>query len=99
MALTAVKSWNDGEVLTDTDLNAEFANGYNNGEDFATPWTKAHDANGKEFILDADQDTSITSDTDDQIDFRCGGTDVFTLTGDGFTIANASMILMGQVFS
>ena len=38
------------------------------------------DLNGQEFILDADADTSITSDTDDQIDLKVGGTDVLTLT-------------------
>lgn len=34
------------------------------------------DLNGKELILDADADTSITADTDDQVDFRLGGTDI-----------------------
>jgi len=33
------------------------------------------DANGSEFVLDADGDTSITADTDDEIDFKVGGTD------------------------
>jgi len=33
------------------------------------------DVNGSEFILDLDGDTSITADTDDQIDFKLGGTD------------------------
>ena len=33
------------------------------------------DMNGTELILDADADTSITADTDDQIDFRIGGSD------------------------
>ena len=33
------------------------------------------DMNGNELILDADADTSITADTDDQIDFKVGGTD------------------------
>ena len=33
------------------------------------------DVNGAEFILDLDGDTSITADTDDQIDFKLGGTD------------------------
>ena len=33
------------------------------------------DMNGTELILDADQDTSITADTDDRIDLRAGGTD------------------------
>jgi hypothetical protein len=33
------------------------------------------DINGDELILDVDGDTSITADTDDQIDFKAGGTD------------------------
>ena len=31
-------------------------------------------------ILDADADTTISADTDDQIDFKAGGTDIFQLT-------------------
>ena len=46
------------------------------------------DINGQELILDADADTSITSDTDDQIDFKIGGTDVATLT-------NSHLVLKG----
>jgi len=38
------------------------------------------DMNGKELILDADADTSITADTDDQIDFKVGNTDQVKLT-------------------
>ena len=37
------------------------------------------DINGDELILDADADTSITADTDDQIDIRVGGTDQITI--------------------
>jgi hypothetical protein len=33
------------------------------------------DLQGNELVLDADADTSIHADTDDQIDFRIGGTD------------------------
>jgi len=43
------------------------------------------DMNGNEFILDADGDTSITADTDDQIDVRIGGTDELNITGTGIT--------------
>ncbi len=35
------------------------------------------DAQGKEIILDADADTSITADTDDQIDIKIAGADDF----------------------
>lgn len=41
------------------------------------------DINGNEFILDADGDTSITADTDDQIDFKVGGTDMGRLDSSG----------------
>jgi len=42
--------------------------------------TGAHDLDGNELILDADADTSITADTDDQIDFKVGGTDRIRIT-------------------
>jgi len=44
------------------------------------------DVNGGEVILDADADTSITADTDDQIDFKIAGSDVLTLTSSGLTL-------------
>jgi len=37
------------------------------------------DINGDELILDVDGDTSITADTDDQIDIRVAGTDQITI--------------------
>ena len=40
----------------------------------------ALDLDGEELILDADADTSITASTDDQIDFRIGGSDLITFT-------------------
>ena len=46
-------------------------------------------------ILDADADTTISADTDDQIDFKAGGTDIMSLTAttatfnDGVTITTA----------
>jgi hypothetical protein len=61
------------------------------------------DMNGKELILDADADTSITADTDDQIDIKIAGSDSlrikaseienvsgsFTLDVDNFIILDA----------
>ena len=41
------------------------------------------DINGNELILDADGDTSITADTDDQIDFKTGGSDRVTIDSSG----------------
>jgi hypothetical protein len=37
------------------------------------------DLDGKELILDADGDTSLTADTDDQIDIKIAGTDQITI--------------------
>ena len=42
------------------------------------------DVNGTEFILDADADTSLTADTDDQIDIKLGGTDRSSIKTTGF---------------
>ena len=43
-------------------------------------FTAAVDLNGVELLLDADQDTSITADTDDQIDFKIAGVEHISLT-------------------
>jgi len=43
------------------------------------------DLNGTELILDADADTSITADTDDQIDFRIGGADKMEMNATAFS--------------
>lgn len=88
MALSAVKIWGN-EILTFSDLNAEFANIYSNGSSLAWPATSAKDLDGQELILDVDGDTSITADTDDQIDVRIGGSDVLVITA-------ASILFNGQ---
>jgi len=52
-------------------------------KDFAA----AVDLNGVELILDADQDTSITADTDDRIDFKIANTDHISIgTSSGDTV-------------
>ena len=43
-----------------------------------------NDVNGTEFILDVDADTSLTADTDDQIDIKVGGTDRSSIKTTGF---------------
>lgn len=86
MAVSRVKTWAALEVLTADDLNAEFNNILNNGEDIGWPATKAKDLDGQELILDSDADTSITADTDDEIDFKVSGNDVVTITASGITI-------------
>ena len=48
------------------------------------------DINGDELILDADGDTSITADTDDQVDIRIAGNDDFKLTAKTLAIGGAA---------
>ena len=50
------------------------------------------DLNGTELILDADGDTSITADTDDQIDIKIAGADDFTITANKFDALAGSNI-------
>ena len=47
------------------------------------------DINGKELILDADADTSITADTDDQIDIKVGNVDTVKIVPDVVTISGS----------
>ena len=54
--------------------------------------TAGHDLDGNELILDADADTSITADTDDQIDIKIAGADDFQFTADTFTAQSGSTI-------
>jgi hypothetical protein len=53
----------------------------------------AIDMNGLELILDADADTSITADTDDQIDFKIGGADIFQMTAAKLDLNGKELIL------
>jgi len=48
------------------------------------------DVNGAEFILDADADTSLTADTDDQIDIKIAGADDFQFTANKFSVLTGS---------
>jgi hypothetical protein len=56
-----------------------YANGTDVIDTSTTGGVGGHDLNGEELILDLDGDTSITADTDDQIDIRIGGTDQITI--------------------
>ncbi len=91
MAVARSKVWIPGEVLTASDLNSEFNNILNNGEDLGWPATKAKDLDGQELILDGDGDTSIHADTDDQIDFRTGGTDRVRITNSGLNVVSGTV--------
>ena len=104
MSLARVKTWSSGEVLTASDLNSEFNNLLNNARDLISPLTASLDLNGVELILDGDADTSITADTDDQIDYRINGSDVFVMIATEFRMGGTnyaqhdSVVLAQQVF-
>ena len=53
------------------------------------------DLNGTELILDADADTSITADTDDQIDIRVAGADQITIKDGAISPVTDSDIDLG----
>ena len=65
----------NGGTVTPTDASVTSAKLSGN---LVTPGTL--DVNGQELILDADADTSITADTDDQIDIKVGGADKVSIT-------------------
>ena len=53
----------------------------------------SQDVDGNKIILDSDADTSITADTDDQIDIEIAGADDFQFTANKFTVKDGSEII------
>ena len=54
----------------------------------------ASDMEGRELVLDADGDTTITADTDDQIDIKIAGADDFQFTANTFTAQSGSSVVI-----
>jgi hypothetical protein len=52
------------------------------------------DIEGRELVLDADGDTTLTADTDDQIDIKIAGADDFQFTANTFTAQSGSSIVV-----
>jgi len=52
------------------------------------------DLDGAEFVLDADGDTTIHADTDDQIDIKIANADDFKFTANTFTALSGSSIVV-----
>jgi hypothetical protein len=94
MAVSVFKTFSAGEVLTASDLNSSLTQITSNGEDLGWPATKTKDLDGNKLILDADADTSITADTDDQIDFEIAGADDFRMTANTFSILSGSTLAL-----
>ena len=66
-----------------------YANGTDVVDTGTTGGVGGYDLNGEELILDADADTSITADTDDQIDIKVGGTDRVRITAAAVSPSSA----------
>ena len=54
------------------------------------------DLEGNEFILDDDGDTTITADTDDQIDIKIAGADDFKFTANISCLDGSTVLIGGQ---
>ena len=66
------------------------------GGSFLNAGTNTIDMNAGELILDADADTSITADTDDQIDIKISGADDFQFTANTFTVLSGSTLTVAS---
>jgi len=66
--------------------------GFSNDSQLAGIVLASPDINGTKLKLDADGDTSITADTDDQIDIEIAGADDFQFTANTFTIPSGSTV-------
>ena len=64
----------------------------NNGTATGFVTAGAVDLNGAVLTVDADGDTTITADTDDQIDIAIAGADDFQFTANTFTIPSGSTV-------
>ena len=62
---------------------------------FSNEAFKVFDTNGVELFLDADGDSSITADTDDQIDFKVANADQIKLTDGVFAPTTDSDVDLG----
>jgi len=60
--------------------------------DGSVAMTGALDLDGQELIIDGDGDTSITADTDDQLDIKVNGADDFTFGANTFTAEDGSKL-------
>lgn len=86
MALTRLKTWISGEILTHTDLNGEFDNFINNAASLFSPFTSNIDSGGFRLIglgagslgspslqFTSDTNTGIWSSAADTVDVSTGG--------------------------
>ena len=81
MAVSPAKTFVAGEVLFASDLNAEFLNVYNGGENLAWPATKAKDFAGQGLTLDSGGLSSLSASTDNLLVLALKGANLFRWDG------------------
>lgn len=62
------------------------------GKVIGGPSPASIDLRGTELVLDADGDTSITSDSDDRIDVKIAGADDFKFTANNLNVLSGSTL-------
>jgi len=84
--LVGVEIDNVSGVVTATEIGLRVGTGFDIGVDVS----------GTKIDLDADNDTSITADTDDQIDVEVAGADDFRITANTFTALAGSNVTLAD---
>jgi len=103
IALAELKAGTDGELITWDASGNPVAIGVGTSGHFlksqgagSQPVFAAHDGaydlQGAKLTLDSNANTSITADSDDQIDFEIAGADDFQMTANTFTIPSGSTV-------
>ena len=86
-----------GDMVSATSGGTFVGNVTHNGTVTFSSTVSGLDVNGTEIILDADGDTTITADTDDQIDIKIAGADDFQFTANTFTALSGSSIATNTI--
>jgi hypothetical protein len=88
MAISPAITFLAGDILLASELNTSFSHITDNGQDLGWPRTESANMAGYELILDAAGTTSIHASTNNQIDFKLNGQDLFVLDGTTASAVN-----------
>src|SRR3990167_9162592 len=93
MSLARVKVWIAGEVLTASELNAEFNNILNNPVSLISPLTATLDLDGQRLTLDSDGDLNFLTTSDDVLALRKDTTSLFVWDAATASVVNGLKFL------
>jgi hypothetical protein len=98
MAIARITVWIANDILTAAALNGEFNAIFGAaGQAVSFPRTAAADFDGQTLILDADADTTLRSNVDDEIDIAIGGVDTYLLTATEMTILGKRVLTIDDL--